>query len=452
MPGPISPIVIEMVPLGELRPDPANPRRIADDELDSLTGSIREFGWASPVIVRRADGIVIGGNQRLIAAHRLGLTTVPVIKLDISPVRARLLNLALNRISGTWDDQLLARLLAELEATPDADLKVTGFGDDEIRTLLRSLDARQKQDRAENFDLDAALDEATKLRRAQLGDIWQLDEHLLLCGDATKPEDVARLLGDDRPAMAFTDPPYNVDLGHHGGHQAGRRRRTITNDALSPEAWATFIHAWAALLVAATDGAIYVAMSSREWPTVAGALAEGGGHWSDTIIWQKDRFVPGRADYQRSYEPIWYGWRQGEKHYWAGSRDQSDVWQIPRPADAPLAPVMKPLALMERAIANSSRPGDRILDVFLGSGSTLIAADRLGRRCLALELEPVLVDVALRRWERFTNRVAVLADRIATRSAGVQVQPAGAGPAPGQRASRALGGRGRGTQDGSAGR
>ena len=151
-------------------------------------------------------------------------------------------------------------------------------------------------------------------------------------------------------------------------------------------------------------------MSSKEMPLVSRVLAEEGGHWSDTIIWHKDRFVLGRADYQRSYEPIWYGWREGASHHWCGDRDQSDLWSIARLSDAPLHPTMKPLPLMERAIANSSRPGERVLDLFLGSGSTLIAAERTGRICVGLELDPRYVDVALARWEAFTGASAVQLD------------------------------------------
>ena len=167
---------------------------------------------------------------------------------------------------------------------------------------------------------------------------------------------------------------------------------------------------WARNLLAAVDGALYVCMSSKELPLVSRVLAEEGGHWSDTIIWAKDRFVLGRADYQRAYEPIWYGWREGAEHHWCGDRDQGDVWNIDRPSESPLHPTMKPLALVERAIANSSRDGDLVLDLFLGSGTTLIAAERTGRVCAGIELDPVYVDVAVARWERFSGQIAVRVD------------------------------------------
>jgi DNA modification methylase len=403
---PLPSLTVEEVPIDLLRPDPTNPRRIGDEELEALTRSIRQFGFVQAVLARREDGVVIGGHQRLVAARRLGLATVPVTYLDLSIEQARLLNLALNKISGSWDDQLLARLLADLQSSPSVDLSLSGFGEDEIHDLLRSLETREKKERVEDFDLDSALEDATRTPRSKPGDLWRLGDHRLLCGDATKPEDVERLLGGTKAAMAFADPPYNVSLGDHGGQQRGSRKRRIANDSMDPISWEIFVRAWSRTLLASVDGAIYVCMSSKEMPLVSRVLAEEGGHWSDTIIWHKGRFVLGRADYQRAYEPIWFGWREGVSHHWCGDRDQDDVWAIDRPSDAPLHPTMKPLPLMERAIANSSKAGDLVLDLFAGSGSTLIACVRTGRRCAALELDPRYADVILARWERFSGQSA----------------------------------------------
>jgi DNA modification methylase len=225
-------------------------------------------------------------------------------------------------------------------------------------------------------------------------------------GDATDSGDVARLLGETRPAMCFTDPPYNVALGDHGGQGRGSKKRRIQNDAMPPEQWAAFVRGWAANLVASVDGAIYCCMSTKEWGSVSAALAEAGGHWSDTIIWKKDRFTLGRADYQRQYEPIWFGWRESAKHHWCGDRDQGDVWEIDRPSESDAHPTMKPLALVERAITNSSTAGDVVLDLFLGSGTTLIAAERTGRVCLGMELDPHYGSVVLARYESFSGKEA----------------------------------------------
>ncbi|MGD0862949.1 MAG: ParB N-terminal domain-containing protein, partial [Candidatus Limnocylindrales bacterium] len=294
------PFATEVVSIDALRPDPANPRSISSDELDALERSIRTFGFVSPVVARRADGVVIGGHQRLIAARRLGLRTVPVVWLDLEPEKARLLGLALNRIAGTWDQALLARLLAELKASPDVDITLSGFRTDEIGNLLRSLEAREKRDRPESFDLDTALEEARRSGRAEPGSLWALGEHRLLCGDATKPADVERLLAGGRADMAFCDGPYNVALGNHGGQRPGsRRHRPIANDDLEPAAFEAFVRAWAGTLLGSVDGALYLCMSSKEWPLLCRVLAEAGGHWSDTIIWSK-RFVLGRAPYQHA--------------------------------------------------------------------------------------------------------------------------------------------------------
>jgi DNA modification methylase len=400
---------VEQVPLETLQLDPANPRRIADEVLDALERSVLEYGFVQPVIARTEDHVVIAGHQRLTVARRLGMSHLPVIWVDLPSPQARALGLALNRISGDWDEQLLARLLGELAAVPEIDLATSGFSDSDVATLLRRMEAREKRDRPETFDLDTVFGRATRAPQTKPGDLWMLGDHRLLCGDATRGDHVAQVLDGGKAAMAFTDPPYGVDLGRHGGQRPTARRRTMSNDDLPAAAWEPFVRSWAEPLLSSTDGAIYVCMGSRRWPSFARVLADLDAHWSDTIVWTKDRFVIGRADYQHGYELLWYGWREGASHHWSGSRQESNVWQIKRPSDAPLHPVMKPLELIERAIANSSLPDALVLDPFLGSGSTLIACERMGRRCAAIELDPVYVDVAVARWERFSGGEAVLA-------------------------------------------
>jgi DNA modification methylase len=326
-----------------------------------------------------------------------------VVFLDLGVEQARLLNLALNKISGQWDTELLARMLADLKPIEEIDLSLSGFSEEELGRLLKSLDARDKRRRLETFDLEAAWAEAQSASGVTCGDLWRLGDHRVMCGDATDSEAVSRLVGAQRANMAFTDPPYNVDYGHHGGASRTGRRRTIANDALPPAEWEAFCRAWAQQLLSNVDGALYICMSTREWPVVSRVLEELGGHWSDTIIWAKDRFVLGRADYQRAYEPLWFGWREGTSHHWCGARDQGDVWTIPRPAESELHPTMKPLALVERAIENSSRPGDLVLDLFLGSGTTVIAAERTGRVCFGMELDPHYCRIVIARWEAFSG-------------------------------------------------
>jgi DNA modification methylase len=398
---------LEHVSINDLRPDPANPRRMSNEQLEALTRSLREYTVVQPILARREDNTVIAGHQRLLAARRLGWPTVPVFFLDVSPEQARVLNLALNRISGDWDQELLAKLLGDLKPIEDVDLSLTGFSEDELKKLLSRLDHREKRERPESFDLEAALEAAHSAPRAQQDEIWALGDHRILCGDSTDSAAVTSLLAGRKAQVCFTDPPYNVALGDHGGQQQNQRRRRIQNDSLPRPEWEAFVRAWSKAIVANVDGALYICMSSKEWPLVSRVLAEEGGHWSDTIIWAKDRFVLDRADYQRAYEPIWYGWREGAPHFWCGDRNQSDVWNVDRPSRSEIHPTSKPLPLMERALENSSEAGDIVLDLFLGSGSTLIAAERTGRICYGMELDPRYFSVILMRWEAFTGERAV---------------------------------------------
>jgi DNA modification methylase len=398
-------IQIEQLPIGELRPDPANPRRISDQELETLTRSISEFGLIDPIIARREDKMVIGGHQRLLAARKLGYKTVPVVLADLTVEQAHLLNIALNKISGSFDQELLARLLKELQEVPDIDLSLSGFEDDELKKLLKSLDAREKKERLENFDLEAAVKAAQSAPVAKPGDVWLLGEHRLTCGDATDRDVVQRLMGQSKASMTFTDPPYNVNYGETMKDKLRNNSNKITNDNLG-DAFEPFLEKACKNMLEFTDGAVYICMSSSELHTLQKAFIAAGGHWSTFIIWAKNTFTIGRSDYQRQYEPILYGWREGVNHYWCRDRDQGDVWQVDKPSSSPLHPTMKPLALIERAIQNSSQAGDIVLDTFLGSGSTMIACERTGRVCYGMELEPLYVDVAVMRWEAFTGEKA----------------------------------------------
>ena len=222
---------ITHLPVRDLRPDPANPRRISDEELESLTRSIREFGLIDPIIARREDKVVIGGHQRLIAARKLGLKQVPVVLVDISEEQAHVLNLALNRISGTWDQELLARLLGELKDLPDVDITLTGFSEDELQKHLKSLESRERRERLESFDLDAALEAAKAAPVAHTGDVWLLGDHRVLCGDSTDNGDVARLMNGEKASLMATDPPYFVDYsgGNHLAPKGSKAKKSGDN-------------------------------------------------------------------------------------------------------------------------------------------------------------------------------------------------------------------------------
>ena len=409
---------VDSVPIDELRPDPANPRRIGDDELDALERSLRQFGFVQPVLARRADGVVIGGHQRLVAARRLGLATVPVIWFDGTVEQARLLGLALNKISGTWDEQLLARLLAKLGATADLDLSLSGFDEDEVKDLLRSLEAREKRERPESFDLEEALDEARRAPRTKPGDLWALGEHRLLCGDATKPEDVDRLLGGAEPLLLATDPPYGVSLdptwrdgvyNELGAAEKpylrtkGHRNTTVSGDTRVD--WSDAF----ALVPSLRVG--YVWHAGVHAAAVAEGLVRIGFEIVAQVIWDKGLFAMGRSWYHWSHEPCWVVRKAGAKVAFRGTRDQATIWRAPSPkmimagsAEPKLDhPTQKPLVLFETPIRNHLKPGEAVYDPFLGSGTTLIAAERTGTRAFGMEIDPIYVEVALRRWERFSG-------------------------------------------------
>jgi len=443
--APLPSLAIEEVAIDSLRPDPTNPRRIDEDELDALERSMRQFGFVQPVLARREDRTVIGGHQRLVAARRLGLTTVPVTWLDIGAEQARLLGLALNKISGSWDDALLARLLADLQATPDLDLSLSGFDDDEVRDLLRKLEVREKREHVESFDLDEALEEARRAPRTKLGDLWQLGDHRLLCGDATDPADVARLLDDAEPKLLATDPPYGVSLdgswrdgvynalgpaektymrtdgqpdvegpirgpGGRRGRTQGHRNTTISGDTRVD--WSEAF----ALVPSLTVG--YVWHAGIHAAEVAMGLKAIGFEIVAQVIWDKGLFAMGRSWYHWSHEPCWVVRKAGAKVPFRGSRDQATIWRVPSPkmimggsTEAKQDhPTQKPLLLFETPIRNHLKPGEAVYEPFCGSGTALIAAERTGTRCYAMEIDPLYVEVALRRWERFTGQEAARID------------------------------------------
>ena len=239
--------------------------------------------------------------------------------------------------------------------------------------------------------------------RCKPGDIWQLGNHKLLCGDATNADDIKRLMGDKLAHMVFTDPPYNVNYG-------ADKKRSIMNDNLGND-FGIFLTDACKNIVNFCVGAIYICMSSSELHTLYSSFLEAGGKWSTFIIWAKNTFTLGRSDYQRQYEPILYGWPKDKRHYWCGDRDQSDVWEYNKPQKNDLHPTMKPIDLCARAIKNSSRKGNCVADFFGGSGSTLIACEQLGRICYMSELDPKYCDVILQRFENFTGIKPVLLER-----------------------------------------
>lgn len=390
---------IEYRPTESLIPYARNARTHSTAQVAQLAASIREFGFTNPVLVDGRHGI-IAGHGRVLAARMLDLEDVPVIELaHLSETQKRAYILADNRLAlnAAWDDEMLGLELNELKLL-DVDLALLGFEATELDALFALIDDQGQTD-------DDQVPEVQEDAISQTGDVWVLGEHKVLCGDATLPEDYKKLLGTELVDMTFTDPPYNVNYANTAKDKMRGTNRPILNDNLGTD-FQGFLQAACQNILDVTKGSVYIAMSSSELDTLQAAFRAAGGKWSTFIIWAKNMFTLGRADYQRQYEPILYGWKDGTDHYWCGARDQGDVWQIKKPAKNDLHPTMKPVELVERAVKNSSKQRDLVLDPFGGSGTTVIACEKLGRRARVIELDPKYVDVIVRRWQEWTGEKA----------------------------------------------
>ncbi len=401
--------------------------------------SIETYGFRVPILAL-ADGEVVDGDLRLQAAERLGLAEVPVVPAeDLGPDQVRAFRLMANSSAGWsgWNEANLALEVQELRAQ-GIDLELTGLAASFLEDLLERFGPEFWGER----DADALPGDGPRVCRA--GDVWELGAHRLLCGDATDLEAVRRLMADEPADMAFTDPPYNV--AYEG--KAGR----ILNDHMEAEAFERFLFdAFTVLFLSLRKGApVYVAHSDTEGIAFRRAFGQAGFRLSNCLVWAKDHFVLGRGDYQPQHEPILYGWKPGERHRWYGGRRRTTLQELEpgpvlerdgdavrvllpqgsvrvtgrdlaveewvtglirerRPKRSDDHPTMKPVALVERFLKNSSRKGDVVLDPFGGSGSTLVACERTGRRCRTAELDPRFADVIVRRWQELTGGDAVLA-------------------------------------------
>jgi len=389
---------IELWPIDQLRPYERNPRTHSEEQVDQIAASMVEFGWTNPVLVDEQGGI-LAGHGRLLAARKLGLAEVPVIRFEhLSEAQKRAYLIADNQLTlnSGWDDELLAAELAWLR-DERFDLDLVGFDASELERLLTLAGGEAESDDAEDEVPEPPQDPVS-----QPGDLWILGNHRLLCGDATVLTDIERVLDGQLADMTFCDPPYNVDYANTPKDKLRGKHRPILNDNLGG-GFEAFLYDACVNILSLTKGACYICMSSSELDTLQRAFRAAGGKWSTFVIWAKNTFTLGRADYQRQYEPILYGWKDGADHYWCGARDQGDVWFFDKPARNDLHPTMKPVALVERAIRNSSKSRDIVLDPFGGSGSTLIACEKAGRCARVIELDPTYCDVIIERWQRFTG-------------------------------------------------
>jgi DNA modification methylase len=396
---------VERRPIEDLIPYANNARTHSDAQVAQIAASMIEWGWTNPVLIS-PDGQILAGHGRVLAARKLGYSDCPVMVAEgWTETQKRAYILADNRIAENagWDEEMLRIELQALQSL-GFDLDITGFDADALAELL----AGDEPDNEGQTDEDA-VPEVNETPISRPGDLWVMGPHRLLCGDATEAASYEALLQGEQGEsvdMVFTDPPYNVNYANSASDKLSGKDRAILNDNLG-SGFYDFLLAALTQMVTHCKGGIYVAMSSSELDVLQAAFRDAGGKWSTFIIWAKNTFTLGRADYQRQYEPILYGWREGASRHWCGDRDQGDVWQIKKPHKNDLHPTMKPVELVERAIRNSSRPGDAVLDCFGGSGTTLIAAEKSGRVARLMELDPKYVDVIVRRWEDFTGKKAI---------------------------------------------
>ncbi|GFU21029.1 DNA methylase N-4 [Nephila pilipes] len=395
-------LAIHYYPIENLVEYDRNPRK-NDDVVNRMCASIREFGFRIP-IVAKSDGTVVDGHLRLKAARKLGMESIPVVLSDnLSEAQTKAFRLLANQSANwaKWDDDLLKVEIQELEDL-EFDLKMTGFELEKVQRFLDNIDGKEEVERGEKEGVEL-VDKKSVVSKP--GDLWILGGHRIYCGDSCLVESFKAVLDDKMADITVCDPPYNVDYGS----SQEREDKKILNDNQG-EKYELFLYDICSHVLANTKGAIYICASSSELSTLQKVFEEAGGRWSTFIIWAKNHFTLGRSDYQRQYEAILYGWKNGNKREWHGGRNQSDLWFYDKPTYNSLHPTMKPVELMERAIVNSSRPGDIVLDPFSGSGSTLIACERTGRICRTIELDPTFVDVTIKRWQVYTGRDAILAD------------------------------------------
>lgn len=392
---------IKELPLKELKPAAYNPRKKlkkGDKEYEKIKQSLLKFGYVDPIIVNE-DLTVIGGHQRLTVLKDLDYETAKCVIVDLPKEDEKALNIALNKITGQWDEALLADLLLDLQES-DFNLDLTGFEPPEIDDILSNVHDKKLSE--DEFDVEEELKKPTVSRR---GDIWQLGKHRVICGDSTKAETYKQLLDDRKANLVVTDPPYNVDVEETAGK--------ILNDNMSDGDFYQFLLSMFTQVEnhMETDASIYVFHADTEGLNFRKAFKDAGFYLSGCCIWKKNSLVLGRSPYQWQHEPCLYGWKKKGKHQWFSDRKQTTIWEYDRPKSSKDHPTMKPIQLMAYPIQNSSMRGTIVLDPFLGSGSTLIAADQTERVCYGIELDEKFVDVIVKRYIEVTGDTEVTVQR-----------------------------------------
>ena len=382
-------MVIERKHTADLIPADYNPRKDlkpGDAEYEKLKRSIEQFGYVEPVIWNKTTGFVVGGHQRLKVLLDMGITEVECVVVEMDAEKEKALNIALNKISGEWDKDKLALLISDLQGA-DFDVSLTGFEPAEIDSLFK--DAQQSKVKDDDFDVEAELKEPPFTKA---GDVWTLGRHRLVCGDSTKAETFALLMGDRKANLVITDPPYNVNYEGSAGK--------IQNDNMADDAFYQFLLAafQNTEAVMADDASIYVFHADTEGLNFRRAFADAGFRLSGACIWKKQSLVLGRSPYQWQHEPILFGWKKKGRHQWYTGRKESTIWEFDKPKKNGDHPTMKPIPLLAYPIMNSSMSNTLVMDPFGGSGSTLIACEQTDRSCCMIELDEKFCDVVVKRY------------------------------------------------------
>ncbi|SFH41851.1 DNA modification methylase [Desulfotomaculum arcticum] len=374
-----------------------NPRKDlkpGDAEFEKIRNSISEFGYVEPIIVN-SDMTIVGGHQRAKVLKELGYQEADCVVIDIDKTKEKALNVALNKISGDWDMESLAKLLDELKGK-DFNIEFTGFDFSEAEKLWDEF--MPKDDKKEEDEIPDVPDKPV----IQLGDIILLGKHRLICGDSTKSEDLARLMNGRKAKLTVTDPPYGISY-------VGKTKDSLTiqNDNLDDEEFYNFLlSAFKRIYEISDEGAsFYVFHADAKGLIFRRAFIDSGFKHSQCCIWVKNTFVMGRQPYQWQHEPAIFGWKPTGSHYWNSDRKQSTIWNFDKPRTNDVHPTMKPVPLIEYIIKNSSKYGDIVLDTFLGSGTTLIAADNVDRICFGAELDPKYCQVIIERWINYKDGI-----------------------------------------------
>ena len=396
---------IEKRQLSELIPYINNSRKHSDDQVTQIAASIKEFGWTNPILVDGDNGI-IAGHGRIMAAKKLNMTEVPVIELaHLSKEQRKALIIADNKLAlnSDWDTNLLAIELKDLQDL-GFDLNLTGFADKELADIL-------KPDQVEGLTDEDAVPEPPKEPITKLGDIYQLGNHRLMCGDSTSIDDVDKLMPNNLIAnMCFTDPPYLMDFtgGIHadGSKSFNSSHGAIKNDKMSKEEGNNFLDSINSMIQIKVDGAFYISFYRLGIDNYYSSLNRTGLKPRSLIIWDKGNHTLSNSDYMSMYEPIFYGWVNNHKFY--GGNNGMDIWKVKRTAKNELHPTMKPVELVEKAVLDGSAVNGVVLDLFGGSGTTLIACEKHNRHAYLMELDPKYCDVIVKRWEDFTGKKAEL--------------------------------------------